>query len=558
MTSYAVTGNAREQLGQEGAVELSAAQAEAIAVVAENIDAVVLVANSLAVPGFSDLASVVTACTNAQQLAQASAAQAGQSATNAAASAASVGSSAALAEAWARQMGTPVAGTDVSAKQSALNADASADQASGSADSAGDSAAAATAAEALAEAYASAPPGTEVEPGKFSIPTYVDQMQTLLGQAPVLAGRVISGGAAGETVVNLATTDFFHTIEVNNPVGSDTKLKCLQGLFTGPPPQGLARSYAWVHVIRSGDGAVTVEGPAAAGGGSVTTVFRPKRIARSVVDKSTATPGTATAVTGAVPTLAVPAGTSRRVVVVAYGTYWDQAPAANPVHNCSLTCANITGLAQLQVAGEGTNTGSAPIRVQLFSGTIDDSKGALADLGLNYNFGGYLARGHLEVYVFQDCSAIEHDTVSAVSGSPDKITKTLACSDANSVNLMAFAFRKATSAPVAVAASPVTADAEDQLWQATTGQTTNNDLAMATQQDAGLVATTYTYVATPAAASAPGVSTGLVLRPRTVTTGDAGDDGLITDSAKPFTIPSKGGHAMILAASDGTTWFADQ
>jgi hypothetical protein len=72
-----------------------------------------------------------------------------------------------------------------------------------------------------------------------------------------------------------------------------------------------------------------------------------------------------------------------------------------------------------------------------------------------------------------------------------------------------------------------------------------------------LAATTYTYTATPTGTN-PATVAGLVLRPRTVTTVNPGDDGLITDSVKPFTIPTKGGHAMVLAASDGTTWYADQ
>src|SRR4051812_13573586 len=117
MTSYAVSGNVREQLGAEGATEISAAQASAINTCAENIDSIVLVADSLAVPGFSDLASVVAACTAAQSAAQNAASSAGQSAADSAAAAAGVGASAAAAEAWARQMGTPVEGTDVSSKQ---------------------------------------------------------------------------------------------------------------------------------------------------------------------------------------------------------------------------------------------------------------------------------------------------------------------------------------------------------------------------------------------------------------------------------------------------------
>jgi hypothetical protein len=384
-------------------------------------------------------------------------------------------------------------------------------------------------------------------------------MQTLLGQAPVLAGRVITGGAAGVTTVNLAASDFFRTIEINNAAGSDTKLKCLQGLFTGPPPSGLARSYAWVHVIRSGDGAVAIEGPNAAGGGTVTTVFRPKFLARGVVDRNASAPGSSTAVTGSVATLAVPNGTSRRVVVIAHAIYWDQSPSANPAHTITVASANVVGMTQLQTVGNGTNTDasrSSPACSPARSPTAPRSP----DLALTYNFGTFLARGHIEAYVFQDVSAVEHDAAQAVAGAPATVPKAFACTDANSVNLVGFCFkRKSTDATpaVAIAMSPATPDADDTLWQGVDAAATNNDLVFATQQDAKLAATTYTYTATPTGTN-PATVAGLVLRPRTVTTVNPGDDGLITDSVKPFTIPTKGGHAMVLAASDGTTWYADQ
>jgi hypothetical protein len=555
MTSYTVSGNVREQLGVEGAVEISAAQADAINIVAANIDAIVTVADNLGVTGFPDLASVVNACVSAQNNASGSANQAAVSAQAAAGSAAGVGSSASAA-----------AGSASDAALSAASAQASEDAASNIADTAAVSAASASTSAVLAQRYVNDPAGTQVEPGKYSLLTYISQIQALLAAAPVLAGRLINdAGISGIQVVNLATTDFFHTIEVNRAIGHDVRFKCLQGLFTGPPPSGQARSYAWVHLIRSGDGDLYVEGPNAPGGGTVITVFRPKRIARGTADASVPAPGTATAVTGTVSTLAVPSATARRVVVVVHATYHTQAPAAEPVHAIAVSSPNIVGLAQAATVGEGSTTGASPILTRIFTGTLADAAGggagpALTDLALAYDFGPFLARGRVEAYVFQDSPAQEGAVATAAPGTPASISQPFTCSGADSVILSSAAFRRAgaTTQTVAASSSPATPDPDDLSWPAVSLFAQQFDLGYVTQQDAGLVATTYTHTATPTNVMGAATIAGVVLRPRTVTTVTPGDDGLITDSPKPFKIATKGGQAWVLAASDGTTFYAEQ
>ena len=555
MTAYQVQGNVREQLGAEGAVELSGAQADAINVVAENIDAIVLVANSLA--GFDSLPAAVAAAA-----ASAAAAQAAQAAAEAAAEAAQdaalgVQQVAQLADDWARKMDGPVDPTtgDVSSKASAVAAQGSAGDAGDAADSAAAAAQIAAANASAADQIVNGPVGTEVPPGSghYTLATYMDQITGILAQAPVLSGRLINDpGIAGEETVQFAATDFYHTLEVNRAVGHDVKLKCVQGLYTGPPPQGQARSYAWIHVLNSGAGAVHVEGPADPGGGTVTTVYPPKRIAYVDASFSDTSPGAATPPAKALAALPVPAGTSRAVTVVTLSNYW-----SGTGHSTTVASANITGLARRQAAGDGTIGNADPLLVETWTGTIDDAKGSLANLAVSVTPSAFFARLVVVVIVHQDVSGTENPYAIKRTGNATTITRTVTPTLAQSVNVLVAGFQKNISTPVTLAGTPATTSAEDFTDNGVGAPAaSNNDPSYGVLNDAGLLAVAYAYTAT-GAASVPAVLGGVTLKPRTVTTVVPGDDGLITDQAKPYLIGPKQ-QGFVLCASDGSSWYADK
>jgi hypothetical protein len=555
MTSYAVSGNVREQLGVEGAVEISAAQADAIAVVAENIDAVVLVANSLA--GLDSLPASVAAAQLYAQQAQAAQLAAAQSASDAADASLGVQQVAQVADDWARKTDGPVdtATGDVSSKASAIVAQGAAGDAGDAADAAARASTSAVAAAVTADQVVNGPSGSEVPPGSghFTLATYMDQITGIVAQAPVLSGRFINdAGVAGEQTINFVATDFYHTLEVQRASGHDVKLKCVQGLYTGPPPQGQQRSYAWIHVLNSGAGLVHVEGPADPGGGSVITVYPPRRVAYVDASYSKPTPGVSTPTTINLAPLAVPSGSSRVVTIVTMSTYW-----SGTGHSTTVSSANITGLTKQQSAGDGTVGNADPVLVETWTGTIDDAKGSLADLGVSIVASGFYGRLVVVVAVHQDCSGTENPFAIKRSGAATTITRTVTPSVAQCANFLVAGFQKSISAPVAIAGTPATTSAEDFTDAGVgTPASTNNDTAYGVLNDAGLLAVAYAYTAT-AAGSVPAVLGGVTLKPRTVTTVVPGDDGLITDQAKPYLVGPKQ-QGFVLCASDGSSWYADK
>jgi len=555
MTAYQVQGNVREQLGSEGAVELSGAQADAINICAENIDAIVLVANSLG--GLDSLPASVAAAAAAATAARQAQAAAETAAANAQAAAAGIDTKVQLADDWARKMDgavDPVTG-DVSAERSAANAASSAGDASGSAELANLAAAEAAGNADTADQIVNGPSGTEVPPGSghYTLSTYMDQVTGILAQAPVLSGRFIAdAGIAGEETVNFAATDFYHTLEVKRAVGHDVKLKCVQGLYTGPPPQGQARSYAWIHVLNSGAGAVHVEGPADPGGGTVTTVYPPKRIAYVDTSFSDTSPGAASPGAKTLATLAVPAGTSRAVTIVTLSNYW-----SGTGHSTTVASTNITGLARQQSAGDGTIGNADPILVETWTGTIDDAKGSIANLGISVTPSGFFARLVVIVLVHQDVSGTENPYAIKRTGNATTITRSVTPTVAQSANVLVAGFQKNTSAPVTLAGTPATTSTEDFTDNGVAAPNgSNNDPSYGVLNDAGLAAVAYAYTAT-AAGSVPAVLGGVTLKPRTVSTVVVGDDGLVTDLAKPFLIGPKQ-QGFVLCASDGSTWYADK
>jgi hypothetical protein len=544
MTAYQVTGNVREQLAVEGAVELSAEEQAAIQVVADNIDAILLVAQNLAVPGFGDLASVVAACQAAQTAAE-------NAAASAAASSAGVASSAAAAAASASAASTSATG----AAASAAAADTSGDAADVSAGAAGQSATAAAGSALLAQRYVNDPAGTEVETGKYSLLTYMAQVQGLLSAAPVLAGRLINdAGVAGVQVINLATTDLFRTIEVNRAAGHDVRFKCPNGLYTGPPPSGADRSYAWVHLIRAGVGDVYVEGPQDPGGGTTTTVFPPTMTYDDVLRQanSLTDPALNLARVNTKGPINIPTGTGR-VMLVAGG--WGFHADTTPGHSVVLSLTNLTGgcvgatVTQLQTVGHGTSTNAAPVLAYLWVVAIPD--GAAGTLTLSWAISAMMSRQNSRAVAFQDVSGHELASLALRAGTAKTEAVTLARSVAQST-AVAFAWQ------ADVLSNPVTFAPVGELTEnGVTSFTTAKDIADAWVRD-DQAAASVTYTAS-SAFGAPAVIGGIVLKPRTVVvTTPPGDDGLITDTTKPFKIAAQGGEAWVLAASDGTSFYAEQ
>jgi hypothetical protein len=129
MTAYTVSGNVREALQAEQSVELSPADTEAIGIVAANMAAINAVAASIG--GLPDLNATVAAVNSALAAAQTAALQSQTAAGQAVSAASGVDADVQLADDWARKIGSPVEGTDVSAKQSALDAGGSASDATG-------------------------------------------------------------------------------------------------------------------------------------------------------------------------------------------------------------------------------------------------------------------------------------------------------------------------------------------------------------------------------------------------------------------------------------------
>jgi hypothetical protein len=556
-TVYTVSGNVREQLGVEQAVELGNIDTTALALVVANIDAIKKVAANLG--GFDNLDALVASAQSSATTAQVAQTLAVAAETAAVASAAGIDAKVQLADDWARKTGAPVEGADLSSKASASAAAGSAADAQGFADTANFASSNAAGSAATADQIVNGPTGQEVTPGHFTMSTYVDQILGVVNQAPVLAGRFINtAGVAGVETINFAATDFYNTVEIRRAAGHDVKLKCVQGLYTGPPPGGTDRSYAWVQVINSGAGSVTVEGPSAPGGGTVTTVFPPKRIVYKEADFRVTSPGApAPGLPRKLPTTAVPSGTDRVVTIVTISSFWSGTGHAVPV-----TSGQIVGLTKQQSAGDGTVSNAAPMLCEIWTGTLPNAAGggagpALADLDVTGTANGFLARLVIIAVVHQDSSGFEQAGCAVRAGSTTTATRVITPTQAQSANWVVAAFQGNTTAPVVITGTPSAANAEDFTANGI-GQpgTTANDHAWSVMNDGSVNAAAYTYTATASVAS-QAVMAGITLKPRTVTTVTSGNDGLITDQTKPFTIaPSQQG--FILAASDGTDWYADK
>jgi hypothetical protein len=290
----------------------------------------------------------------------------------------------------------------------------------------------------------------------------------------------------GTETVNLAASDFFRTIEINNAAGSDTKLKCLQGLFTGPPPSGLARSYAWVHVIRSGDGAVAIEGPNAPAAAPSPPCSGPSswRAASSTgtpAPPDRQPPSPAAWRPWRCPT--APRAASSSSPTPSIGTRAPRQPG--PHHH-----GRQRQRRRPDAAADGRQrhqhrrvARSSPACSPARSPTAPRSRTS----ALTYNFGTFLARGHIEAYVFQDVSASSTTPrrPSPARRPPSPRRSPAPTPTASTSSGSASSASRRTPPPVAIAMSPATPDPDDTLWQGVSAAATNNDLVFATQQDAG-------------------------------------------------------------------------
>jgi hypothetical protein len=126
--------------------------------------------------------------------------------------------------------------------------------------------------------YVTDPPETETEPGKLSFATYPARMQAMLDAAPILSGKYITGGIVGTDTVDIASPTCSTRSRTTRRAGTTPSSSATSGLYSGPPPAGADRSYAWVHLLNSGAGNLVVEGPQDPGGSTTTTVYPPQKV----------------------------------------------------------------------------------------------------------------------------------------------------------------------------------------------------------------------------------------------------------------------------------------
>jgi hypothetical protein len=400
--------------------------------------------------------------------------------------------------------------------------------------------------------YVTDAPETETEPGKLSFATFPARMQAMLDAAPILSGKYITGGSAGTDTVNVAVTDLFHTIENDKASGHHTKLKCINGLYSGPPPAGQDRSYAWVHLLNSGAGNLVVEGPQDPGGSTTTTVYPPQKVVdvqdyKSDSDANTAT-NLARTVNVAVPS--VPAGSGRRFVAfLATSFHADTSPA----HSATIAVSGVTGLTKVAEAGHGTTSNASPILLSIWTGTFSDGA-ATSALTAVLGISAMMCRYVLRVFVFQDTGGQEGPVVTPRAGSTTTVTQARTPTQAKSVGLVFAGFRNVSSAPVNLTPVDAGEDVAANGVAGFGGSGNAKDIAFATLVDNNAAASAKTYTGT-AAVGNPAIIAAVVLQPRTVVV-TTGDDGLLTALSKPATL-SPGQQGFLLVDSSGTRWYLD-
>jgi hypothetical protein len=513
--------------------------------------------NEEAVAGVESAASVAEAKRQAGI-----AAVAASTASTAASSAAGAALQAAQIVATVGDAGAAAAAAITAAAEAADSASAAATSASGATIDADAADAARAAADASATSasgtlgtighYVTDPPETETEPGKLSFATYPARMQAMLDAAPILSGKYITGGSAGTDTVDIVVADLFHTIENDKASGHHTKLKCHPGLYSGPPPAGSDRSYAWVHLLNAGAGNLVVEGPQDPGGSTTTTVYPPQKVVdvQSYGSDADTNTGTNLARTVNVAVGVVPAGSGRRFVAFLATTFHVD---TSPAHSGTLAVSGVTGLTKVAEAGHGTTSNASPILVSVWTGTFSDGA-ATSALTAVLGISAMMARYVLRVFVVQDSDGQEGPVVTPRAGNTTTVTQARTPTLAQSAVLVFAGFRNVSSGPVNLTPVDAGEDVAANGIAGFGGAGNAKDISFATLVDNNAAASAKTYTGT-AAVGNPAIIAAVVLQPRTVVV-TTGDDGLITALAKPATL-APGEQGFLLVDSSGTRWYLD-
>jgi len=521
---YRVTGSIHDQIVTEGAAEVVSEASAEISIVANNIDAVIEVANNID----DDLAALPDAVASANAAAV--------RAETAATSAVGIDSSA-QASALAAQNAAAIAASG------AVEASGFADEASNSASGSADAAAEAAAQADLAERWANEPPGSEVTPGKYGAPHFLALQESLLATAPNLQFRTF-GDHAGEAGTDGATqefnnlaTDFGRGIAVNRLANRPSRLKLVAGLYNGPPAEGADLSMVPVVVSNIGAADCTIEGPTA---GSI--VLEPAILITGI--------NTATDTTGSLPastkvvTVDIPAGEGRRFFAIQGLVY--HTPPATEVISLACSAAGST-VVQRDQAGTGNQAGSSPIKATIWSGTIPDG-GALPATAFTFEVPGWWCSHFHYIVVVQNAGGVEdYDLVLRAGSATSETFASLSPSVPESMAIVVAMHHSGSANPVSI--SPGTT-----LVQNRTGSRSAKDFAYCVAFQSDRPAAVQTYTGSSPFAS-PAVIGGLAFTPVTGTV--AGGAGALLWRGTLPAVLQPGNMAVFWAMSDGLRYMLD-
>jgi hypothetical protein len=511
---YKVHGSIHDQILTEGAAEVVTEASAEISIVAQNIDAVIEVAD--AIP--DDMSGIPDAVAEA----------------NAAATRAETAAESAVGiDAAAQGYANAAAASAAAAASSAAAVDEALENAGGTIDQIVSAVGDAEAAAELSRRWANEAPGVPVEDGKLSSLHYASATEVMFASAPNMQARVVGGTDPGFSNV---AADFGRAIVVQRAASLPVKLTLAPALFDGPPKPDADLALAPLYLINASDTGsyLEIEGP-----GSSSTVLKPTVIAADLeTDFTTSTPPPAE---DHVFTLDIPAGSDRLAVLVA-GVISHTTPSGGPTLTCGVAGSTVT---QRATAGDGNQAGTRPIFTKLYTVAIPGSAaipGAVFTLAVPAGMAGMMQA----LKVFQNVGGTEDYAATERAGAATSETQAFSPSQPGSTNLV-FAFHQGASA------NPVNITPRDSIQQGKSGGTRSAkdfSYAIALDEDHAASASTYTG---SSAASSPAVIGGLVLLPVTTAGGGSGD-GMVWKGTRPCRV-QPGEHAAAWASSDGTTYF---